>query len=90
MEIPITFSIGAAITEPGQRAMNNAMAVADVALYRAKDTGRNRTVHCLRPSLQIVDSQIAPRPTCAACDPVRSAECNVSEFAAIPEADPAN
>lgn len=43
-EIHITLSIGAAIPPPGDQRPSHAIAAADGALYKAKKTGRNRTV----------------------------------------------
>jgi diguanylate cyclase (GGDEF)-like protein len=40
----ITFSVGAAIAKPGDRSKAKLIAVADAALYEAKNSGRNRTV----------------------------------------------
>jgi two-component system, cell cycle response regulator len=43
-DIQITFSIGATMAKPGERSIANAVAVADKALYRAKELGRNRVL----------------------------------------------
>jgi two-component system, cell cycle response regulator len=43
-DIRITFSIGAAIAQPGDPSPTNVIALADEALYKAKKTGRNRVV----------------------------------------------
>lgn len=42
--IPITLSIGATTITSGDSSAENMIAAADVALYRAKNTGRNRSV----------------------------------------------
>lgn len=44
IDIPVTVSIGA--TASGKSSAIDLVAVADVALYRAKTAGRNCTVHC--------------------------------------------
>lgn len=78
IDISITFSIGAAITSPNKRTMSEIMTIADVALYRAKDAGRNCTVYCLRPPIQILQAPGTPRACCADCDPVFADHCTVS------------
>jgi diguanylate cyclase (GGDEF)-like protein len=41
-EIPVTLSLGAAISGPGLQEIEELIRVADAALYRAKRGGRNR------------------------------------------------
>ena len=48
-EIPTTVSIGAVVAEAGEGSVWDILAVADVALYKAKDAGRNRVVYCGNP-----------------------------------------
>ena len=43
-QIAVTVSIGAAVTTQGAISEKEILAAADVALYRAKEIGRNRTV----------------------------------------------
>jgi diguanylate cyclase (GGDEF)-like protein len=45
-EIAITVSIGAVVTSARLRTMSDILAAADVALYKAKDSGRNCTAYC--------------------------------------------
>lgn len=45
-DIPFTISIGVACLEPGDEAPDSVLARADVALYRAKEGGRNRVELC--------------------------------------------
>src|SRR5579863_7606507 len=40
-EVPISLSIGVAVAESGERSASDILAVADVGLYKAKDSGRN-------------------------------------------------
>jgi diguanylate cyclase (GGDEF)-like protein len=90
IEIPITFSIGAAVATPDQRIMASALAVADIALYRAKGAGRNRTAHCGKPPIHVLESMTTTRPNCAACDPILSSVCLVCIPPAISPVDQAN
>lgn len=53
IEIPITVSIGATIGSPRRRTIADLLAAADKALYQAKDSGRNCTVLCEKPSNEI-------------------------------------
>ncbi len=50
-EIPFTISIGVATLEPFDEAPDSVLARADVALYRAKDLGRNRVELCTPSAL---------------------------------------
>jgi diguanylate cyclase (GGDEF)-like protein len=43
-QIAVTVSIGAAVTTHGAISEKEMLAAADLALYRAKEIGRNRTV----------------------------------------------
>jgi diguanylate cyclase (GGDEF)-like protein len=76
-EIAVTLSIGAAVSTPGQRQLADIMAVADVALYRAKQSGRNCSVSCHRLLEEILVNQTAPHACCATCDPVKATACIV-------------
>ena len=44
-KIPITLSVGVAIAPAGGQSAPEALAIADAALYKAKNLGRNRIVH---------------------------------------------
>ncbi|MCU7727602.1 diguanylate cyclase [Actinoplanes sp. KI2] len=44
--LPITISVGLTQLEPGDASLDQVLARADLALYRAKESGRNRVVVC--------------------------------------------
>ena len=83
VEIPISISIGAVSIASKDRSASNMIAVADVALYRAKNTGRNRTVYCERPSLEILQSKDTHQGFCANCDCGLARKCSVQARGAI-------
>jgi diguanylate cyclase (GGDEF)-like protein len=85
-EIAVTLSIGAAVSTPGQRLLGEIMAVSDVALYRAKQSGRNCSVSCQRRFEDILQNQTTPHACCSACDPALSAKCIVPSATANPQA----
>jgi hypothetical protein len=55
--------------------MADFLAVADVALYHAKNEGRNCSVFCRKPLSPSRESHTNPRASCSACDPGLSAKC---------------
>lgn len=76
VRIPVTLSIGCIVSSPGHRCISDLMALADIALYRAKGCGRNCTVCCNRPALDVPLSSAILRGLCAQCD---SSVCLVSD-----------
>ena len=83
LQIPISFSIGAVAVTSGDWLAGDMIAVADVALYQAKNTGRNRTVYCERPWHEILRSNNTQRATCANCDCGSAQQCAVHSHAPI-------
>jgi diguanylate cyclase (GGDEF)-like protein len=83
VEIPISISIGAISVGFEDRSARNMIAVADVALYRAKNTGRNRTVYCERPSIEILRTKDTHQGFCARCECGSAKKCAVQSHAAI-------
>ena len=75
VEISLTASIGAAVAPSGERACSDVIAVADVALYKAKGAGRNRAVCCERSWSEVLESPNSHHACCAQCDPVLSGKC---------------
>jgi diguanylate cyclase (GGDEF)-like protein len=76
-EIQITLSIGAAVAPPGTKLIQDVLTMADVALYKAKNAGRNRSVCCPRPWPEVLHSNGTQRELCDGCVPGRSAGCVV-------------
>lgn len=74
--VPVTLSVGAVVASPDQRTLHEVMAVADIALYRAKQAGRNRSVYCRQnsPALACIGK---PQESCVNCNFLSSEECTV-------------
>lgn len=85
-EITLSFSIGAAVADAKQGSIDATLAATDVALHRAKNSGRNCVVSCRRAPEEVFTFQGKPEACCASCDPEISRKCtNVGRgFAGIP------
>ncbi len=79
-EISITLSIGAAVAPAGAKPIQDVLTMADVALYKAKDAGRNRTVCCPRPWTEVLHSNGTQKELCGACKAGSSAGCVVTRL----------
>lgn len=77
-DISVTVSIGAAVVHRDERAVMDIMAGADVALYRAKNSGRNRTAFCEKSWANGIWESDSLQDCCANCEPRHSALCIVS------------
>jgi len=66
-KIEFSLSVGAIAVMPGELSSLDAIAVADAALYHAKNSGRNRTVYCQRPSQAVLPSEDAHRAMRSKC-----------------------
>jgi diguanylate cyclase (GGDEF)-like protein len=66
-EVNVSLSIGAVGVAPGPTNPMHAIAVADVALYHAKNVGRNCTVACQRPWLEVAQSDCSSHSLCSDC-----------------------
>jgi two-component system cell cycle response regulator len=66
-DVPFSISIGIAAAESGERSVSNVLAVADVGLYKAKDSGRNRSVYCEKPWREILEANSPHADLCARC-----------------------
>jgi diguanylate cyclase (GGDEF)-like protein len=74
-DIPISLSIGAAVAGCGEKLASDLLAIADIGLYKAKDSGRNRSVFCQKHLAEIFRSPVTHREICSQCDPDRMATC---------------
>jgi diguanylate cyclase (GGDEF)-like protein len=66
-DVPITLSMGAVVAPPGKNAVFDALAVADIGLYKAKDAGRNRGVLCRKAWNELLASPLSHQNHCAQC-----------------------
>jgi diguanylate cyclase (GGDEF)-like protein len=73
--IPISLSIGAAVADRGEKSASDLLAIADIGLYKAKDSGRNRAVFCEKPLTEILHPEATHREVCSQCDPNQKATC---------------
>jgi len=83
-EISITVSIGAVVVPQDERSVADIVAIADVALYRAKVSGRNRTAYCERPWGEVIRASDIIQDCCSLCHPYHSGLCVVSGPIASP------
>jgi diguanylate cyclase (GGDEF)-like protein len=79
-DVPVSLSIGAAIGFGGGNSAANILAVADIGVYKAKDSGRNRTVFCARRWEEISDIALTLREHCDRCSTISPAKCVISEI----------
>lgn len=77
-EVPISLSIGAVVAVGGKQSASEMVAVADVGLYKAKDSGRNRAVFCDKPWNEMAERTLTHRERCAKCGAAKSQECVIS------------
>jgi diguanylate cyclase (GGDEF)-like protein len=77
-DISATVSIGAAVVHQDKRSAMDILAAADLALYRAKNSGRNRTAFCERSWDEDIRASDSLQDCCALCEPRHSAVCVVS------------
>jgi diguanylate cyclase (GGDEF)-like protein len=66
-EVKVTMSVGATVAEAGETSVSDAMTVADVALYKAKNSGRNQSAFCERSWEEILATPMTQRDLCAQC-----------------------
>ena len=77
-DVSITLSVGAAVAS-GEQSISEVLAIADVGLYKAKDSGRNLSVICEKPPGEFLECTLTQRERCGQCDPVQSNTCVISE-----------
>jgi diguanylate cyclase (GGDEF)-like protein len=78
VEIPVTVSVGAASASKVAKSTLDVLGVADRALYKAKDAGRNRSVYCESSEVDVPESLEKNQLRCARCGLARSGGCVVS------------
>jgi two-component system, cell cycle response regulator len=74
-EVPISLSIGAAVADAGEKSVSAIVAIADRGLYKAKDSGRNRSVFCQKRATEIFHPPATHRDICSQCDRNQMALC---------------
>ena len=77
-EIPVSISIGVAAAESGERSASDMLAIADVSLYKAKDSGRNRSVYCEKPWAEIIEANLPHADLCAQCNAGSGPACIIT------------
>ncbi|MGC1424691.1 MAG: diguanylate cyclase [Terracidiphilus sp.] len=77
-DVSITLSVGAAVAVPPQKSVSELLAIADVGLYKAKDSGRNCSVFCKKPQSEILNSNLPHRDLCVQCDAGSPSSCVIS------------
>jgi diguanylate cyclase (GGDEF)-like protein len=77
-EIAITLSIGAAVAT-GEQSISDLLAIADVGLYKAKDSGRNVSVICGKVPKQFCEGAVSHRERCGQCEGGQSSLCVITE-----------
>jgi diguanylate cyclase (GGDEF)-like protein len=77
-DIPITLSVGAAVAT-GDQSISDVLAIADVGLYKAKESGRNLSVICAKPSREFFECSLTQRERCGQCEAGQSSLCVISE-----------
>ncbi|MGA8086843.1 MAG: diguanylate cyclase [Terracidiphilus sp.] len=74
-DVSVSLSIGAAAAESGEQSAPEMLAIADVGLYKAKDSGRNRSVYCEKPWAAILETNLPHADLCAQCHAQVSQKC---------------
>jgi two-component system, cell cycle response regulator len=78
-EVRVTLSIGASVAISGETSASDALMVADIGLYKAKNSGRNCSVFCERPWDEILATPMTQRNLCAQCNAGSLPACMISE-----------
>ena len=77
-DLRISVSIGAVVAPAGEKSASDALAVADVGLYKAKDAGRNRSVFCRKPWAEIAHAAGTHLDLCTECHAGSEVRCVIS------------
>ena len=78
-DLKVTLSVGATVAEAGETSVFDALAAADIGLYRAKNSGRNCSVFCERKWEEILAAPMTQRELCARCDAGTATACVIAE-----------
>ena len=82
-EVKVTLSIGATVAAAGEASVSDALMVADIGLYKAKNSGRNRSVLCERPWEEILATPMTQRDLCARCNSGSVPSCVIPEVSGV-------
>ena len=77
-DVPISLSVGAAVAA-GEQSISDVLAIADVGLYKAKESGRNLSVICAKPSREFFECSLTQRERCGQCEAGQSSLCVISK-----------
>jgi two-component system, cell cycle response regulator len=77
-DVPVTLSVGAVVAGPGERSASEMLAVADIGLYKAKDSGRDCAVFCHKSWSDMEEGARTNRERCAQCDVGIVGRCVIS------------
>ncbi|MBS1803262.1 MAG: diguanylate cyclase [Acidobacteria bacterium] len=75
--VPVTLSVGAAVAS-GDQSTSDVLAIADVGLYKAKDSGRNLSVICAKPTSEFFFCLLSQRERCGQCEAGQTNQCVIS------------
>jgi diguanylate cyclase (GGDEF)-like protein len=84
--IPLTTSVGATVISPREGSIGAILLRADVALYRAKSSGRNTTVHCSRSADDFIHESDSFGLHCKKCPGPYSSICVLQRLPLDPAA----
>lgn len=77
--IPVTVSIGASVALPSESSVADVLAVADVALYKAKRAGRNHAAFCEMPWSDLQSRSDVLLDRCGGCSSNEPNRCLISQ-----------
>jgi diguanylate cyclase (GGDEF)-like protein len=78
--VQLTMSLGATVVPPGEVSLSAVLSRADVALYHAKASRRNVTVHCSRSAADFKSEMRSFSIHCAECPASHASHCVVQRL----------